>query len=160
VGIAHLVRDSRAVAFSWGREVEQPEYANHPTLRGKPLVRYSSPTAALHWLVQNGGFHALKARGISTEVIQYEHLVKRPEAEIRRLLTSLRLGDQLEGEPALDAAQYEAKPFHTIGGSRIRFKRGVIEIREDDEWRTAMGRKDRLVVTAITLPLLLAYRYI
>ena len=159
VKILHLVRDSRAVSFSWGRTVDRPEYASHPTLAGTPMGTYSATVAALYCLGENSAFHALRARGISSERIRYEDLVGHPGLEVQRALGSVGL-TRLGPDCPVDDQHYAAREFHTIGGSRIRFKRGPVEIREDAEWRTAMRRFDHLSVTILTLPLLLRYGYL
>jgi hypothetical protein len=41
----------------------------------------------------------------------------------------------------------------------MRFQHGSLRIREDDEWRRRMPERDRRVVSALTSPLLLRYRY-
>ncbi len=51
-------------------------------------------------------------------------------------------------------------PFHSVGGNPVRFKRGGITLRVDDEWKTQMPFSHKLIVTAITLPLLIAYGYL
>jgi len=43
---------------------------------------------------------------------------------------------------------------HTVAGNPIRFRRGEIEVRRDDEWRTRMPRRSKALVTALTLPAL------
>ena len=43
---------------------------------------------------------------------------------------------------------------HTVAGNPIRFRRGEIEVRRDDEWRTRMARRSKALVTALTLPAL------
>jgi len=43
---------------------------------------------------------------------------------------------------------------HTVAGNPIRFRRGEIEVRRDDEWRERMPRRSKALVTALTLPAL------
>ena len=159
VDVLHLVRDSRAVSFSWQREVEQPQYANHPTLKGEPMTRHGALNSGLRWLLQNAAFHLFRLQGHSRTLVRYEDLVRDPRAEINRLLDRVDPGGRRDLPDTLNANQYQAQSFHTVGGSRIRFKRGHVDIRTDDEWITSMRQRDRLAVTALTLPLLLAYGY-
>ncbi len=48
---------------------------------------------------------------------------------------------------------------HAIDGNPVKFRSGVIEIRPDEEWRTAMDAHYRRLVTVLTWPLLRYYRY-
>jgi hypothetical protein len=46
---------------------------------------------------------------------------------------------------------------HGLSGNPSRFTGGEIALRADEKWRTSMSRRDRLIVTAIGLPLMLRY---
>ena len=46
---------------------------------------------------------------------------------------------------------------HGLSGNPSRFSDGGITLRADENWRTGMSGRDRLVVTAIGLPMLLRY---
>jgi hypothetical protein len=48
---------------------------------------------------------------------------------------------------------------HSVSGNPNRFGTGEVELRADEEWRRAMRGRDRGMVTALTWPLLLRYRY-
>ena len=46
---------------------------------------------------------------------------------------------------------------HGLSGNPSRFRDGEVTLRADETWRASMSRRDRLVVTAIALPLMLRY---
>jgi len=46
---------------------------------------------------------------------------------------------------------------HGLSGNPSRFRDGEITLRADETWRERMSRRDRLIVTAIALPLMLRY---
>ena len=48
---------------------------------------------------------------------------------------------------------------HTVAGNPARHRHGLVPMRLDDEWRTAMPTRDRRLVTAMTYPLLRRYGY-
>ena len=76
--VLHLVRDSRAVAYSWGRQVRRPD-----TDRESYMTRYSPAVAAAQWNGQNAAFHLL--RGVPVLRMRYEDFVAAPEAAVRRI---------------------------------------------------------------------------
>jgi Sulfotransferase family len=160
VRVVHLVRDSRAVAFSNKRTVHQPQYATHPTLRDEPMARYGPVESALRWSVQNLAFQTLRVRDLPKSVVRYEDLTRKPQELSDEIAKSLDICNPATLMAVMSRGHYEAKALHTVGGSRIRFKRGAIAIREDDEWKTAMRWFDRAIVTLLTIPLLRAYRYL
>ena len=50
-------------------------------------------------------------------------------------------------------------PGHTVAGNPDRFQ-SEVKIKTDIEWQTKMPRADRLLVTALTFPLLLHLGYL
>ena len=39
---------------------------------------------------------------------------------------------------------------HTVSGNPMRFSTGAVPLRPDEEWRTRMPRRQRMLVTAMT----------
>ena len=52
------------------------------------------------------------------------------------------------------------KANHSVDGNPMRFKVGELTLRVDNEWRTALPRRQRAIVTALTWPLLARYGYL
>jgi hypothetical protein len=48
---------------------------------------------------------------------------------------------------------------HTVDGNPVRLRRGLVPLKNDDEWETAMDLRTKVAVTSMTLPLLLRYGY-
>ena len=46
-----------------------------------------------------------------------------------------------------------------MAGNPNRFRTGSVRIVEDDEWKSRMARRDRTVITAAALPMLVRYGY-
>jgi hypothetical protein len=151
VDVVHLLRDPRAVAFSWQRK----RLLGHA--QGSYMSRFGPTRSSLVW---NGRQLATEAVGRRAPErclrLRYEDFVVAPQAALSRIL-ALAGG----GAPPAFAADgtIAMRPVHSIWGNPSRFARGVVALKADDEWRTAMSRTDRLIVTAMTAPLLLRYRY-
>jgi Sulfotransferase family len=156
--VLHLIRDSRAVAYSWSKQVRRPDTDDESY-----MTRYSAATAAGQWTVQNAAFHLLGRRGCPTMRMRYEDFVADPEAAIRGVAGFAGLpGDG--GLPFLDtdgtSCWAELSGAHTVSGNPMRFATGKVPIRRDERWRTAMPKGQRRAVTALTLPLLASYGYV
>jgi hypothetical protein len=149
--LVHLVRDSRAVAFSFLRKRRKPDI--HWTEAYMP--RFSPLRSARDWDALNLGMEAVKQTSISCRTLRYEDLVRDPSSG---LVTAL--GGAGNGVPDLGKHQEIAvSTHHTVSGNPLRFTQGTLRIRPDTEWRTSMAAADRRVVTALTWPLLARYRY-
>lgn len=153
LSVLHLIRDSRAVAFSWLKKKRRPEVHWQHEL----MARYSPMSSALHWLTFNGLMHSGRAVATRYLRVHYESFADEPAREVQRILTWIGA----EGTPAGIAGRTLAVGVdHTASGNPMRFERGPITIKPDDEWRAQMAPRDRRLLTATTLPLLLAYGYL
>jgi hypothetical protein len=154
--VIHLVRDSRGVAHSWQRLVVRPEIVGE-----RATLNIWSPTrASVEWLAQNGSYHFVPLLGIPCLRVRYETLVRSPRSEFERLLRHLDERVDASALEFLDRRELPAHANHTLSGNPLRFQRGELPLRIDDEWRLRMSRGDRAKVLALTWPLLAAYGYL
>ena len=149
--VAQLVRDPHGVAWSWAKTVERPDTVEGHT----EMARVGAARIALRWQ----SYNALLARTRTTGgVLRYEDFVDRPEHATRRLLG-------LGGLAADDLPQFvddhtvKLGTDHTVAGNPLRFRTGEIEIRSDEAWREAMPARRRRLVSALTFPSSIRYRY-
>lgn len=164
--VIHVVRDSRAVAYSWTKVVRRPEAAGEvPASEAGPgpgyMETYSAARTAMRWNILNVAFHILAARGVPTLRVRYEDFVADPAASLRRMAEFACGPDAVPGPLADSLADRHADlaVTHTAAGNPMRFRTGRIEIRRDDDWRTRLPGRDRAVAWLLTAPLLAAYRY-
>ena len=152
VDVVHLLRDSRAVAFSWGRKRLWGDK------EGSYMSRFGPVMSSLIWDGRQVATEAVGRRAPKRYLrLRYEDFVARPRPALERILA---LTGNRSAPPAFDNDRKIAlRPVHGISGNPSRFVRGAVELRPDEEWRTGMKRADRLIVTAMTVPLLLRYRY-
>jgi Sulfotransferase domain len=157
--VIHVVRDSRAVAYSWTRRVSRPDSTAAPSY----MTTYSPARAAGHWNVQNQALQLLARTGTPTLRVRYEDLVSAPAATLSQIATfaGLPAGASelsfLGGDTGGRWAHLRAA--HTASGNPMRFLTGRIDIRGDERWRSAMPPAQRRTVTALTFPLLARYGY-
>jgi hypothetical protein len=150
--LVHLVRDSRAVAFSWRRHRTRPEIHS----RVEYVPRWSVPHASRNWLVANLLVAELSRRTPSVRV-RYEDYTCDPSAVHDRL-------GELFGLPwpALARGAFELQAptdEHLIAGNPMRFDKGPIRIRPDDEWARCSAPSSFVTATLHTWPLLVHYGY-
>lgn len=149
--IVHLVRDPRAVAYSWQRRKFDPG-------SGDELPRFGLLKSGLEWNLVNSLTRQLGRRGTRFMVLRYEDLVADPASAIARVLD---LTDETgAGIPIRDDRSIELGLDHTVAGNPMRFRRGEVRIEMDAEWRRRMRTFDRSLVSALTLPGLLRYRFV
>jgi hypothetical protein len=153
LSVIHLVRDSRAVAFSWLKKKERPEIHWKRAF----MAQHSPFGSSIHWLAFNALTHGLKRFGCRYLRVYYEDFAHDPAAILRQVLDFL-------DEPAHSLGFIHGHALtlgvdHTASGNPMRFRTGTVEISPDEEWRTRMEPGDRRLVTACTAPGLLGYGY-
>lgn len=144
--VVQLVRDPRAIAFSWQRRKDE-------------LGTHTATYSTTRWLSWNLATDSVR-KGMTGErsmLVRYEDFVTSPRAVISDLLTMAR---EDPGEsPVGDDQTVTTGPNHAVAGNPNRFRTGAIKLRLDDEWRGKLSLRDRTVATAIALPLLRRYGY-
>ncbi len=151
MAVIHLVRDPRAVAFSLGR-VRRYEWKPGDV---RELRRYSPARASAVWMLRNRSAHRLlRESGRPGMRVRYEDLVADPAAELARIGGFLGRDLPLQD----DLARIER---HIMGGNpTFRFASAdANRVRADEAWVGQMDGKAKALVTALTAPLLLRYRY-
>jgi len=149
--VLHLVRDPRAVAFSWQRQKEW--------LPGeKAMPRFGAVHSSLSWISRNflAEYVAVRRGGRGLR-IRYEDFSERPREVLDTVFHALGVSP---GSDALrDDRTLDLPGNHTAMGNASRFRTGEVVLRADAEWETAQDSRTRRVVTALTLPLLRRYGY-
>jgi sulfotransferase family protein len=149
----HLVRDPRAVAHSFAKRVPEPQ----PDLEYMP--RANAFGAAIRWNLRHGFCEALLKRRLGQRYMRmrYEDLVRDPAAAVRSIARFAR-----EPDPDLRFIQngrVEFEPNHTLSGNPLRLGQTAIEVHPDDAWRAKLSRRQKVLTTTTTLPLLSRYGY-
>ncbi|SDK68344.1 Sulfotransferase family protein [Nonomuraea maritima] len=149
--IVQLVRGPHGVVHSWSRTVQRAD-------KGGRLMATHSPTrAAAEWLVFNAAIESFRLTRTPWTLLRYEDFVARPHSELSRVL-------EFAGSPSPDTGflgdgTIDLPVDHSVAGNPMRIRTGVVPLRADEEWRTAMRRARRRMVTVFTAPGMLRYGY-
>jgi hypothetical protein len=146
-----LVRDPRAVAYSWERRRLRPEI--HWERREMP--RYNVVRSALAWNLSNDITARLKKHVSHYKIQCYEDFVANPTHELSSI-ASFTLG-RTTSTPQ-DLFEKQPRTPHTIAGNPIRIGSEQVRIRDDDEWRI-MPLHKRLLVDLFCLGGMRRYGY-
>lgn len=151
VRLGHIVRDPRAVVYSWKRK---KAWTDRDT--GEHMPMFGATFTTVSWLARNLVVEILCRRHEST-IVQYDDLARDPAGVIRQLAA-------LIGEPAGDLAFLTSdtatvEPTHSVGGNPDRMSSGAVVIKPDEEWRNRISKRDRVVTTLLALPLLRRYDF-
>jgi hypothetical protein len=150
--VAHLVRDPRGVAYSWGRGAWNPD---------KPMNRDEHREASevgIRWTTRNALTEALLARRLGDRYmrVRYEDFAADPDRTITRISAMCGTGRTLEG---LSEGVVSFGTNHSVSGNPSRLSTGPVKIRTDDEWTQRMEARPMLAATIGAAPLMRRYGY-
>ncbi|MBS1883181.1 MAG: sulfotransferase [Actinobacteria bacterium] len=141
--VLHLIRDPRAVAFSWQRRKFNPG-------ADAEMNRYSLLRTSAEWSAINALTRLHHRTGARYANLRYADFAADPGPAVDRVLDFLGEPDRRNPVDSGDTVHLAAD--HTAAGNPNRFRRGPVVIRPDEEWRQAMSPAGRLLVGALTLP--------
>jgi sulfotransferase family protein len=151
--VVHLVRDPRAVAYSWLRR------RLHPDPESPEYMPLRSPAASsLRWIARNLATEAFwRSSPKRYLILRYEDFVAEMQATIARVLELVR--EEPISLPHVAEHEVKLGTNHNIWGNPSRLQTGTVEIRPDREWVSRVKPGDRRLVTSLTFPLLIRYGY-
>lgn len=153
VRFINLVRDPRAVAYSWKSKKIQPDPNDELVIR-----RYGPAASSIRWLMWNLAAKAIwRGPKYQRAIIRYEDFVEDPQNVLKRIVALTDL--EVRSLPVTDNDTVFVKPGHDIWGNPTRFMDGEIKLERDVRYLDDQSSKDKLVATLFSLPLLKAYGY-
>jgi len=154
IRVIHLVRDARGVAYSLSKQhVARPHAMQVPD----DMTHVIPAEAAARWVGIQAEAELLRRCGLRVTRIRYEDFVDRPRPAVRAALADLGLSPGPSDLAHVTGGHVVLGSSHGLSGNPSRFSSGEVTLRADEAWRNRMPQRDRVVVTALGLPLLLRY---
>ncbi|MCH8332240.1 MAG: sulfotransferase [Bacteroidetes bacterium] len=152
--VIHLVRDSRAVAWSSAKG----GYKRMEITEKEELKRGNSYYKSIkQWVTTNYMMNSLRSSLPQDHslLIRYEDLIQAPKETIKGILDFAGMTDPLNF--FVDERSVLLNRDHMVAGNRMRFTEGQIEIRTDEEWKEGMSFLGRSMVSLLTYPMMKKY---
>ena len=145
-----MVRDSRAVAYSWASKKERKQ-------PGAPLmIRHGAVGSTARWVAHNVLAERLATQAEAYVRVVYERFAEDPASTMRDV--ARELGLELPAGFAASGS-VDLPPDHTCAGNPSRFEVGTVAIRPDVRWRQQYPRHLQWAVTGMSWPWLARYGY-
>ena len=152
--VVHLVRDPRAVAFSWLKKKvydpsgDEPMFmSQHPPARSAKLWLVWNLTAEMLWARRSGRYLRLR----------YEDFTDRPRETLEQVVRLIL--DEVPPLPFVGDFEVDLTRSHSMAGNPSRFESGTVTISRDDTWRQQLPPSVQRLVTLLTWPLARRYGY-
>jgi|GEM_PF-619691 len=150
VHVVHLVRDVRAVAYSWQKQKFDPT-------TGEMMLNFS-PRRVLHMWYTHNVFSDWLGKRLPYVRVNYEEFASHPRTVMQRLIGQIPpLADK--PLPFEDEHAIRLPSLHSIGGNPDRFHSGSTRIRLDSAWIGKLKPVTSRWLTLLAYPLLVKYGY-
>ena len=151
--LVHLVRDPRAVAYSWQRKRRRPEITD----RVEYMPTISPAGTAVGWMRRNIAIELASRRSTGPHRVRYEDLVANSLTVVPRLLGG---ADNNPSELVGNPSGVPLGSYHSASGNPMRLDRGPLKVAADSEWELKMKMRDRALILALAFPGILRYGYL
>lgn len=153
--LLHLVRDGRAVAYSWERKRRRRKVSSGGMRRLQ--MHGAAASDLMGWMFQNTVIASLGSSSPRQAVLRYEDLADATGAALMAILT------ELTPDLALTDADMDAValgPTHAIAGSnRVRFAEPGTPITLDEAWRREVSHEVIRAWSLLAAPVLHRFGY-
>jgi hypothetical protein len=150
--VLHIVRDPRAVVFSWSRLKSSPD--------GRTVMQRMRPSRIVRdWMESNAGAEILR-RHVPRDrwfFTTYEDFAARPRETVSEIVGFIH---EDGAAPFITDDTVVLNVNHTWLGNPDRFRTGAVAITPDERWRSQMPRRRQVGVLVATLPLMHRYGYV
>lgn len=156
VYVLHLVRDPRAVAFSWASR-RKPKLARRGET-ARSMTPHGLLESSLVWDEWNLVIETALGRNPERYTrLRYEDFVADPRGAVDGVLRFL--GEEGTKSPFLSEREVRLDVSHTFSGNPDRFASGTATIAADEGWRSGMSPVRQAAVTALAFPIMSRYGY-
>lgn len=155
VKVLHLVRDPRAVAFSWKKKWLYDDSRSDPIF----MKQFGAVRSTVIWNFFN--YYSLKLAylfGSRYRLLKYEDFTRTPEKTLDAIYEFIDTATS-DGTFSKDG-QVLLPCNHIFSGNPVRFQQGTTQIVPDLAWETQMPRLDKSLVAFTALPLMKKFGYI
>lgn len=153
--VLHLVRDPRAVAFSWKKK---RIYAEADRDQAMYMPQYNPINSSVHWLARNLLAQRLwSGSGDRYLLVRYEDFAADPYKVVTRVRDFA--GEECPIDFFVDERTIRMSPTHEVSGNPARFHAPQVSINPDSQWVDEMSTLDRLLSVACASPLLSRFGY-
>jgi hypothetical protein len=152
--VLHLVRDPRAVAYSWAKRTKRdPRATDFDRMEAKGVLH-----TCCAWNERNLLARRLWGRDPAHYVLlRYEDFLSDPPGSLQPVLRMV--GHPDAALPFAGRAVADLGPCHTVGGNPSRFTTGRVPLRSDGEWQTRLHPAMKHAVSVLSYPWLRTYGY-
>ncbi len=152
VHFVHVIRDPRAVAYSWSK----PKLLPGTTRYMKTIDPVES---SLHWVVWNLVIEYIgKHKAKNYTRLLYEDFTDHPKETMLKILANMGESEH-PFLPFIDNHTVELQSNHAVSGNPDRFKLGKVLITPDNRWEKDMRLSAKYLVTLITMLFFPRYGY-
>lgn len=154
LNIIHLVRDSRAVTYSW-QKTKQMDYL---LTESRDMIKYGTAHSSARWVGLNLLSYTLKNQASTFTQLRYEDFVKDPSGILNTTIKDV-FGEEFLNQSNIKSNSSIQVMHGILGNPTPRKQPSVISIKPDMAWKDKLSIYKKILIFMLTWPLLLKYGY-
>ena len=155
IRVLHLVRDPRAVAYSWKKRTKRdPANVGNP----KTMAKRSYINSIIRWRLENRYIEYLGKKQKAYHLLKYEDFIVDPFDTLKQALNEmgyLGIDDDLK---ILTNDDFRLHQTHSVGGNPMRFTE-ITTINKNTAWNSEMTPIVSYMLGMLAQPLIKQYHY-
>ncbi len=152
--LVHLVRDPRAVAYSWLKKKRYDPLQSNVAF----MDRYNPAKSTLIWLYWNLLIEYSWALRPNYFFLRYEDFIEKPGLTLAQVVSFVH--EDTAAVPVFDGNAALISPNHNVSGNPSRFQHGRVLLQLDDRWRKDLAPSYIALVNTLSFPLRKRYGYV
>jgi hypothetical protein len=154
--IIHLIRDPRAVAYSWSKIKVRENRINEKEYMPRKSILRTTITYLMSYVFAKIYF---KNKKYKYTILRYEDFIKDPEYFIEKIMNRYKTNTPDSLFPCKNSVNLNTIS-HTITGNPIRFNLGTTQLKLDDKWKMKLNPKDEKLIKFLSWPLMFKHGYL
>lgn len=155
LSVLHLVRDPRAVAYSWKKRTKiDPQFVGDETR----MAERSYLNSMLRWSLENYYIEVFSKAVKDYVRMRYEDFTEQPYGTLVKALNKMGCTSAGTDLDFLRNSPITLKPTHSVGGNPVRFSQ-INAIKNNADWKKQLNGFQKTYLGLIALPQMVRYGY-
>ena len=149
----HLVRDPRAVGYSWSKKKSELGFQNQSLMERRGVFK----TTIYYWVSNLAGIWIWRKESDRYKILRYEDFANDPQLVMG--LISDFVHEPIDLEQFSDGNTFKIKPSHLVWGNPNRFSNQDLLVAPDMDWVRRQSRSKSMILAAVNWPVARIFGY-
>ena len=153
ISFLHLVRDPRAVGYSWSKKKSELGFQNKTLMERRGVLK----TTIYYWVSNLAAIWIWRNESERYKILRYEDFADDPQLVIESISDFVH--EPIDLERFSDGNKFKIKPPHLAWGNPNRFSNEDLQVSSDMDWSNRQGNLRSLILAVLNWPVARIFGY-